>query len=117
MLEIDLQYTKTSYRSEPRSHSGPNHHRTGPVAERTLSELKQLRLKDSEKKVTEHPMTTLDEALQWARGKTILILDRKKVPVETCVEQIQKHHAQTYAMSWPTVSKRSESATSSTRTS
>ena len=99
MLEIDLQYTKDGQivlNHDPtldRTTTG-----TGPVAERTLSELKQLRLKDSERKVTEHQITTLDEALEWARGKTILILDRKKVSVETCVEQIQKHHAEAYAM-------------------
>lgn len=33
-------------------------------------------------------MPTLDEALQWARGKTIVILDKKKVPVEVCVKKI-----------------------------
>lgn len=38
------------------------------------------------------------EALQWARGKTIVILDKKQVPVEVCVRKIQEHRAQADAM-------------------
>lgn len=71
---------------------------TGPVADRTLQELKSLRLKDSEGNVTEHRMSTLDEALEWARGKTILILDKKELPVEVCVRKIEEHRAEAYAM-------------------
>ena len=48
--------------------------------------------------MTEYRIPTLDEALQWARGKTIVILDKKTVPVEVCVKKIQEHHAQAYAM-------------------
>jgi glycerophosphoryl diester phosphodiesterase len=40
----------------------------------------------------------LDEALQWARGRTIVILDKKNVPLEVCVQKIQEHRAQAYAM-------------------
>ena len=43
-------------------------------------------------------MPTLDEALEWARGKTIVILDKKNVPVEVCVKKIEEHRAEAYAM-------------------
>jgi glycerophosphoryl diester phosphodiesterase len=99
ILEIDLQYTKDGHivlhhdSTLDRTTSG-----TGPVADRTVRELKRLRLKDSDGNVTEYRMPTLDEALRWARGKTIVILDKKKVPVEVCVKKIREHRAQAYAM-------------------
>jgi glycerophosphoryl diester phosphodiesterase len=70
----------------------------GCVAELTLKELKELRLKDAEGLVTEFQIPTLDDALQWARGKTILVLDRKDVPVEVRVRKIEEHRAEAYAM-------------------
>ena len=99
ILEIDLQRTKDGQivlLHDPtldRTTTG-----TGPVADRTLEELKRLRLKDSDGKVTQYRMPTLDEALRWARGKTVVILDKKKVPVEVCVKKIQEHRAQAYAL-------------------
>ena len=70
----------------------------GRVAELTLSELKELRLRDIEGVVTKFEIPTLDEVLQWARGKTILVLDQKDVPVEARVRKIEEHHANAYAM-------------------
>jgi glycerophosphoryl diester phosphodiesterase len=99
ILEIDLQYSKDGDivlhhdATLERTTTG-----TGPVADSTLHQLKQLRLKDKDGKVTDYQMPTLDEALRWARGKTIVILDKKNVPVEVCVNKIQQHHAQAYAM-------------------
>jgi glycerophosphoryl diester phosphodiesterase len=99
ILEIDLQSTKDGHlvlhhdTTLDRTTTG-----TGVVANRTLWELQQLRLRDNDGNVTDYRMPTLDEALQWARGKTILILDKKDVPIEVCVEKIQKHQAQAYAM-------------------
>lgn len=99
ILEIDLQYTKDG---KIVLHHDPTLERTttgsGPVVEKTLEELKQLRLKDRDGQVTQYRMPTLDEALQWARGRTIVILDKKQVPVEVCVNKIQQHQAQAYAM-------------------
>ena len=98
-MEIDLRYSKDGRivlnhdATLDRTTTG-----TGPVADRTLQELKSLRLKDSEGNVTEHRMSTLDEALEWARGKTILILDKKELPVEVCVRKIEEHRAEAYAM-------------------
>jgi glycerophosphoryl diester phosphodiesterase len=71
---------------------------TGRVAERTLDELKGLRLKDPEGNVTPCSIPTLDEALEWARGKTILVLDAKDVPIAERVRAIERNHAESYAM-------------------
>jgi glycerophosphoryl diester phosphodiesterase len=71
---------------------------TGRVADLTLAELQQLRLRDTEGKVTEFQIPTLDEALEWARGKTVLVLDQKDVPLAARVKKIEEHKAEAYAM-------------------
>jgi glycerophosphoryl diester phosphodiesterase len=70
----------------------------GRVADLTLAELKELKLKDPEGSVTEFRMPTLDEALEWARGKTILVLDQKDVPAVERVKKITEHKAESYAL-------------------
>ena len=99
IMEIDPRYTKDG---EIVVHHDPRLERTttgqGLVAERTLPELKQLRLKDPDGTVTGFQIPTLDEVLQWARGKTILILDQKDVPVAARVKKIEQHKAEAYAM-------------------
>jgi glycerophosphoryl diester phosphodiesterase len=70
----------------------------GRLSELTLQELKELRLKDAEGRVTGFQIPTLDEVLEWARGKTILVLDQKDVPVETRVRKIEEHRAEAHAM-------------------
>lgn len=99
ILEIDPRYTKDG--AIVVLHD-PTLERTttgrGRVAERTLEELKALRLKDTAGAVTEFRIPTLDEVLQWARGKTILVLDQKDVPMEARVRKIEEHRAEAYAM-------------------
>ena len=99
VLEIDPRYTKDGAIVV---HHDARLERTttgsGLVADRTLDELKQLRLKDLEGNVTEYSIPTLDEVLQWARGKTVLILDQKDVPVAARVRKIEQHQAEAYAM-------------------
>lgn len=70
----------------------------GRIADMTLQELKELYLKDAEGAVTEFQIPTLDEVLQWARGKTVLVLDQKDVPVEARVRKIEAHQAEAYAI-------------------
>lgn len=70
----------------------------GKVADFTLAELQQLKLKDTEGNVTDFQIPTLDEALEWARGRTILVLDQKDVPVAVRVKKIEEHKAEGYAM-------------------
>ncbi len=99
MLEIDPRYTKDGAivvshdATLERTSTGK-----GKVTDFTLAELKQLRLKDTEGKVTEFQMPTLDEALIWARGKTVLVLDQKDVPVAVRVKKIEEHQAEGHAM-------------------
>jgi len=99
VLEVDPRYTKDGAIV---LHHDPRLERTttgrGLVADFTLQELKQLRLKDPDGTVTEHQIPTLDEALQWARDKTILILDQKDVPVAARVKKIEEHKAESHAM-------------------
>jgi glycerophosphoryl diester phosphodiesterase len=99
IMEIDPRYTKDEAivvhhdATLGRTTTGK-----GRVAELTLQELKELRLKDTEGIVTEFQIPTLDDVLQWARGKTILVLDQKDVPVEVRARKIEEHRAEAYAM-------------------
>ena len=99
ILEIDPRYAKDGtivvhHDSDlARTTTG-----NGLVADYTVSELKTLKLKDNEGKVTEFQIPTLDEVLQWARGKTVLVLDQKDVPVAARVKKIEEHKAESYAM-------------------
>lgn len=99
LLEIDLRTTKDGVivlmhdATLDRTTNG-----TGPVKDRTLAELRELRLKDRLGKLTDHRIPTLDEVMGWARGKTILMLDKKEVPVTEVVRVIARHRAESYAM-------------------
>jgi glycerophosphoryl diester phosphodiesterase len=99
MLEIDLRTSKDGtivLMHDPtldRTSNGK-----GPVKDHTLAELRQLRLKDRLGNVTDHRIPTLDEAMTWARGKAILALDKKEVPVKEVVRVIMQHRAEAYAM-------------------
>jgi glycerophosphoryl diester phosphodiesterase len=99
MLEVDPRYTKDG---EIILHHDATLERTttgrGRVADFTLAELKQLRLKDPQGNATEFPIPTLDEALEWARGNAILVLDQKDVPAADRVRKIEQHQAEGYAM-------------------
>ena len=99
ILEIDPRYTRDGAivalhdATLERTTTG-----TGRVVDATLPELKQLRLKDNDGNVTAFPIPTLDEVLEWARGRTILVLDQKDVPVAARVRKIEEHQAEAYAM-------------------
>ena len=99
IMEIDPRYTKDGVIVV---HHDVTLERTttgeGRVADMTLQELKELRLKDTEGIVTDFQIPTLDEVLQWARGKTVLVLDQKDVPVEARVRKIEEHRAEAYAI-------------------
>lgn len=73
----------------------------GKVNHYTWKELKKLRLKDAQGNPTQHKINTLDELIKWAKGKTILNLDKKDLPMEMTSEIIRKHNA--YAWVWVTV--------------
>ena len=71
---------------------------SGLLAEHSLEQLRDLRLKDRAGAVTDHRLPTLDEAIEWARGKTVLVLDQKDVPLETRIAAIEAHQAEAFVM-------------------
>lgn len=99
LMEIDPRFTKDGAIVV---HHDPTLERTttgkGKVEDFTLAELKRLRLKDSEGRVTDFRIPTLDEVLDWARGRTIVVLDQKDVPLATRVGKITEHRAEAFAM-------------------
>lgn len=70
----------------------------GKVADLTLAELKELRLKDTEGRETPFQMPTLDEAIKWARGRTVLVLDQKDVTAVERAEIVTRHKAEGFVM-------------------
>lgn len=70
----------------------------GRVCDYTLKELKSLRLKDSEGNVTASQIPTLEEVIKWSKGKTVVNLDRKDVPLEMTAALIKRLHAEDHVM-------------------
>ena len=64
---------------------------TGPVASRTLAELRALRLEDETGALTSFRIPTLAEALAWAEGRAVLLLDVKRgVGLEAVVRAVRE---------------------------
>jgi len=74
---------------------------SGKLSDYTWQELKELKLKDSQGNITPYSINTLDEMIEWAKGKTVLNLDKKDLPMEMTAEIIRKHNA--YRWVWVTV--------------
>lgn len=70
----------------------------GKVADYTWEQLKKLKLKDSDGKVTPYGIPTLDEVIIWSKGKTILNLDIKDVPLEMTAQKLLEHEAFSHVM-------------------
>ncbi len=70
----------------------------GKLNSYTWAEIKKLKLKDVDGHVTSYGIPTLEEAIVWAKGKTVLILDKKDVPMMTTAKLIKKHHAEAWVM-------------------
>src|SRR5690606_8736120 len=72
---------------------------TGFVSEYTNSVLQEFFLKDYQKTKTSYKIPTLDEALQWGKGKVVYTLDVKRgVPYEKVIESIRKNNAEAYSI-------------------
>jgi glycerophosphoryl diester phosphodiesterase len=71
---------------------------SGLLANHTLAEVRALRLKDPLGNITNYQVPTLDETLEWARNKTILVLDQKDVSVAQRVQKIEEHKAESFAV-------------------
>lgn len=99
ILEIDPRYTRDSFIV---IHHDPTLDRTttghGKVNNSTLNELKKLRLKDLQGNPTNFSINTLEEAIKWAKGKAILLLDKKDVPIEKRLEIVEKYNAEAYTI-------------------
>jgi len=71
---------------------------SGKVSDYTWEELKQLKLKDGEGNVTEYHIPTLDEVIKWSKGKTIINLDKKDVPLAMTMKKLKQHNAAAHVM-------------------
>lgn len=71
---------------------------SGRLADHTWEELQQLNLKNVAGELTEYKIPSLAEVLEWARGKTVLILDKKDVPLPMIADIIRKHKANGYVI-------------------
>ena len=70
----------------------------GKLSDYTFEELKQFRLKDAQGNVTDYSIPTLEETIEWARGKTVLNLDHKDVPLQMTADLLKKHKADAFMM-------------------
>src|SRR5690606_17936506 len=72
---------------------------TGPLAAHTLPELRRLRLVDPEGRVVPLRIPTLAEALAWAEGRAVLMLDVKEdVSPEALVAAVREANAENRAV-------------------
>jgi len=55
---------------------------TGKVSDYTFEELQKFRLKDPEGNVTDYKIPTLKDVIAWSKGKTVVNLDKKDLPME-----------------------------------
>lgn len=71
---------------------------SGKVSEYTWEELQQFRLKDHQGNVTSFKIPRLDEVMDWCKGKTVIDLDKKDVPMEMIATLIRKKQAENFVM-------------------
>jgi len=71
---------------------------TGRVADYTWEELRLLHLKNAQGEVTDHRIPTLGEVLDWARDRTVLILDKKDVPLPVIARMIREYEADRFVV-------------------
>jgi glycerophosphoryl diester phosphodiesterase len=99
ILEIDPRYTRDSLivlLHDPtlaRTTTGQ-----GRVIDYTLNELKEFRSKDLQGNPTDYKIPSLEETIKWAKGKAILLLDKKDVPLEKRLKMIEKNNAEAYTI-------------------
>lgn len=99
IMEIDPHYTRDSaiiLMHDPTLDRTSTGH--GKISDHTLAELELLNLKDEKGDLTKWKIPTLDETLEWAKGKTVLILDQKDLSASTRTKKIMQHHAEANAM-------------------
>ena len=109
-MEYTLRHTPATFEIDPRMtkdsvivlmHDATLDRTTnasGKVSKHTWEQLKQLRLKGPEGKLTQYHIPALEEAIQWAQDKTVLNLDTKGVPKAMYVRKIREHNAESYVI-------------------
>ncbi len=99
MMEIDPQFTKDSILVV---NHDPTLQRTstgkGRVSDYTLEQLKEFNLKDVKGNMTDYKIHTMKEVLKWARGKTILVLDKKSTSMKDRVKIVEECRAEAYTI-------------------
>jgi glycerophosphoryl diester phosphodiesterase len=71
---------------------------TGKLSDYTYEELKKFKLKDPQGNITEYGIPTLDEVIKWSKGKTIINLDKKDVPLAMTAKKLKEHNAEAHVM-------------------
>lgn len=70
----------------------------GKLSDFTWEEVKKLSLKDRNGKITNYRIPTLQETIDWARGKTVINLDKKDVPLQMTADIIRQNDASGFVM-------------------
>lgn len=104
-FENTLQYTPAIFEIDPRltkdsvavlMHDATLDRTTtgkGKLCDYTWNELKDLKLKDKFGNITPYGIPLLEEVIEWAKGKTILVLDDKDLPYKMVTAIVRKHDA------------------------
>ncbi len=71
---------------------------TGKLSDYTWEELQEVRLLDGYGNETAYKIPLLEEVIKWSKGKTVINLDKKDVPMEMIVALIKKHKAADHVM-------------------
>jgi glycerophosphoryl diester phosphodiesterase len=71
---------------------------SGKLSDYTWKELQSLRLKDHKGQITSCKIPKLEDIILWSKGKTVVNLDKKDVPMSMIVDIIKKCDAQNYIM-------------------
>jgi len=71
---------------------------TGKLSDYAWEELQKIRLKDHEGNETPYLIPRLDSVIGWSKGKAIMNLDKKDVPMGMIVELIKKMDAEDHMM-------------------
>ena len=68
---------------------------SGPLNGYTCAQLQaSVRLKDRAGNATPYKIPTFEDALRWARGRTVLIVDKKDAPLDRVLEAIRRRKAE-----------------------